>query len=221
MTEPAYLVLLGVAVVVMGCYLIAKAKRRGHDFRRQAALLGFEFEEVRDLRTQPFSNLRLFKRSGTRKLYHVLSASPAQGREMLVFDFSYESGAGESSSLNSQTVLVERVPGLYLPAFQLSPEGLGHKLVSLFGYQDIDFPEDPDFSARCLLRGQNEEAIRRVFSSSVRSWLKERKGWSVEGEGEWIAIFKNDKRVEPNGLATFIQEAGQIVEGMTASRVAS
>jgi hypothetical protein len=221
MTEPAYLVALGILTLLLGVYLLAKARRRGEDLRRQAALLGLAFEYSRDLRRQPFSHLRLFKRGRPRKLHNVLSQSLAEGREKLLFDFSHESGSGKSSSLNSQTVLVERIPGLYLPAFQLSPEGLAHKLVSLFGYQDIDFPEDPEFSARYLLRGQDEELIRRLFSTLVRSWLKERKGWSIEGHGEWVAVFRNNKRVEPHELINFLAEASQIVESMTTGMVRS
>jgi hypothetical protein len=205
-----YFALVAVAVIGLVLYLTVRAeKRRREQMRQQAALLGFSFEEERALDAEPYRELRLFTRGRGRRLKNILCRR-SDRTETLVLEFSYKQGGGKSSSHHTLTVMLRKSPGLFAPQFELRPEGIHDKVASWFGYQDIDFPEDPEFSSRYLLRGENEERIREIFSMPVRLQLRERTGWSAEGRGEWVGVYQGSRRAKPEEISGFVQEAEQI-----------
>src|SRR2546422_3151571 len=55
-----------------------------------------------------------------------------------------------------------------LPTFMLTPEDLRAKLAVLFGGQDVDFDDSPEFSRRYRLRGTDEDAVRALDRKSTR-----------------------------------------------------
>jgi len=207
-----YLVLGVVGVIFLVLFFAIRGERRRREqMREKAALLGYTFEEDRDLESEQYRDLNLFKRGRSRRLRNVLSRRTDR-KETVIVDFSWRQGGGKSSSQYSVTVVLQRFPHLFVPGFELRPEGISHKIASWFGYQDIDFPEDPEFSSRYLLRGDNEERIKEIFRMPVRLQLRERTEWSVEGAGEWIAVYRGMRRVKPEELDAFIREAEQLVE---------
>ena len=71
----------------------------------------------------------------------------------------------------------------------------------------IDFAEDPAFSSRYSLRGNDEAAVRKIFDGSLREQLKVGDPLCVEGEGEWLAIYRSAKRVSPEELGDFVERS--------------
>jgi len=93
----------------------------------------------------------------------------AGGIKTAVFDYLYITGSGRSTVRHFQTVVYLEPANLALPYFSLRPEGWMTKVLSAFGYQDIDFGQRPEFSRQYILRGQDEPAIRQTFNESVLS----------------------------------------------------
>jgi hypothetical protein len=89
-----------------------------------------------------------------------------------VFDYIYVTGSGKSQQTHYQTVVYLEPVNLALPMFSLRPETLFHRMLSAFGYQDIDFGQRPEFSKQYILRGQNELAIRQTFNDRVLSFFR-------------------------------------------------
>ena len=54
-----------------------------------------------------------------------------------------------------------------VPRFALTREGLLHRVGAALGFQDIDFDEDPEFSKRFVLKGDDEHAIREIFADDL------------------------------------------------------
>lgn len=127
-----------------------------------------------------------------------------------VFDYSYTVGSGKNSRSYVQTVALFRDMGVPWPEFQASPENFAHKLVSLFGYQDIDFDDSPDFSGRYLLRGPDESGIRMLFDRGLRDILSAHKGISVQTRGKALLVFRHGRRVSPRSIDEFIHVASGI-----------
>ncbi len=98
-----------------------------------------------------------------------------------------------------------------IPDFVLAPENLFHKIGQAFGYQDIDFESHPDFSKRYLLRGPDEAAIRAAFAPAALSYLEQHVGWHVEVKDETAAVYRAGKRVKPEDLPTFLEDARAIL----------
>ena len=84
------------------------------------------------------------------------------------------------------------VDGLYMPHFFIRDESfITDSLGKLFGGQDINFEEDPEFSKKFVLQGDNEGEIRRFFNSKVRSSFVKfhQKGFVYEGVGRHLFVY--------------------------------
>jgi hypothetical protein len=104
-----------------------------------------------------------------------------------------------------------------LPGFILRPENLFDKLGSLIGYKDINFENQPDFSARYRLTGANEEEIRRLFTDQAISFYQGLEGKTVctEAGGSRLIYYRQGMRAKPEDVRAFLEEA-RMIFGMFA-----
>jgi hypothetical protein len=124
-----------------------------------------------------------------------------------VFDYQYVVGHGKHRSTHNQSVVYFEPRDLRLPVFSLRPEGTFHKIMSAFGYQDIDFGNRPEFSKRYLLRGQDEPAVRNTFSEAALGFYEMNQGSCTDGGGNQIFVFRQGRRVEPLEAQSFVNWA--------------
>lgn len=68
------------------------------------------------------------------------------------------------------------------------PEHTFHKIISAFGYQDIDFGNRPTFSSKYLLRGPDEQGIRNLFIDALLGFYEMNEGTSTDGGGSQLFI---------------------------------
>lgn len=198
-----WLIFIGIIVVVLlvTSYL---AKRRRQGLERAAQEMGFSFEaEGINLASEGFLGLPLLKRNTG--LSNVLRGSVTSG-EAVVLDCQIGSG----KSAQTQTVACLRLPGMQLPEFELRPENIFHKIGAAFGYKDIDFEGNEGFSKSYLLRGPDEAAVRALFHPGLLAFFEQRTGWSVEGAGEWLAVYKQAKSIAPSKIRESLEEATQV-----------
>ena len=114
------------------------------------------------------------------------------------------------SALLPTTVACFRLGEKTLPDFDLRPELTYHKVVSAFGYQDIDFATHPEFSKSYLLRGSDENAIRMLFRPDMLNFFAGQKGWSVEVRGNWLVVYGLDHTVQPQDLPGFLEQTMRV-----------
>jgi hypothetical protein len=137
-----------------------------------------------------------------------------------VFDYQYSMPSGKHSRTWHQTVVCLEVRGAQLPAFHLQPENTLHKIRSWFGFQDIDFPDRPAFSARYLLQGADEQAIRSHFSREVTDYFESTANLHVEANGNHLLIYRQSVRVRPEGIRAIADEGVRLLS-LFASPVGS
>ncbi|MEL7220799.1 MAG: hypothetical protein AAGJ93_05730, partial [Bacteroidota bacterium] len=58
---------------------------------------------------------------------------------------------------------------------------------------DIDFEEHIDFSYNYRLMGDDESFIRHTFNDDILRFFAIEKGWSMEGLGFYLILYKNKK----------------------------
>ncbi len=220
-----YVLAASILVAALVLVLTRRYERRRSEALSAAALQhGMSY----DAEGQPFTGqqvpaIELFNTGRTREARNVMRGSSG-GNEITLFDYKYVTGSGKNQSVHQQTVAAFRLPGAGLPVFQLRHEGLFAKLASALGYQDIDFPDHPEFSRRYLLRGKDESAIRTAFSPALIDFFEQlapgEKWWTVEGAGDVLVIYRADARVRPEELAQFLQDtttiAAQFRQGSAA-----
>lgn len=193
------------------------SQKRAREFEQAATLMGFSYQRY-DIPVEQAEEARfhLFSQGHGKKFLNVARGSSPAG-ETALFDYEYTIGSGKRSRTHFQTVAQFRWPGASLPGFGLAPEHWWHKVGSVFGYQDIDFDSNPEFSKRFLLRGADEPGIRQFFTPSVISFfesLDPSKAWIWEGAGDRLLIYTLDGKVKPANLPTFLEETASAASGL-------
>jgi hypothetical protein len=184
-------------------------KKRREALAEAALRLGLEYcAGDPGLAREPFCDFPVFCQGRSRQFSNVLRGRLSGGdAEVLVFDHAYVTGSGKNRHTHRQTAAAFRSPRLALPAFELRPENILHKVGGLFGYQDIDFEGSPEFSGKYLLRGKEEPAVRGIFDAAVLGHFALHPGWRVEGQGEWLVVCREGRRVSAEELRSFLDEA--------------
>ena len=132
------------------------------------------------------------------------------GVKAALFDYEYVVGSGKNRSSFNQSIAYFEPRNLNLPLFSLRPECTFHKIISAFGYQDIDFGNRPGFSSEYLLRGQDEQAIRNYFNDALLGFYEMNQGVSTDGGGNQLFIFRQNYRTPPHEAQSFVNWALQL-----------
>ena len=200
-------VLMGgtVALVAGVLYTTIRARKaRTEAMRLVATTMGFSFEEK--IPAEALGAFPLLEHGRGREGRNVLAGTLA-GRPVTICDYRYVISSGKSSHEVIQTVVAFTEAQLGLADFELRPENVLHKLGAVFGYQDIDFDSNEEFSTQYLLRGRDEEAIRRVFNSRVLMLLSSQPDWSVQASAGRLLVFHSAKVAEAASIPAFAADA--------------
>ena len=196
----------GVVVLLMR----QEAAKRRRAFEGFAGETGWRFDaEQRDPRVLDMRPFPLFEK-GTQKWAKHVVRGDRNDVTVAVFDYRYDESMGDSE-YTEQTVVHVRSKRLSLPAFVLSPENVLHRIGNMFGYEDIDFDDTPDFSKHYLLRAkENEPRVREAFPLPVRVFFERRKPITMEADGDQLLIYHHDKLIEADRLGDYVEEATAI-----------
>lgn len=200
---------LGLAAT-MGYFDQRNKKLRQEALANQAALGGYSFEASPSaLAVLQNSGLNLFERGRARQSLNCLKKTEELG-EIIIFDYHYTTGGGRHSQHHQQTVFCVESSRLSLPAFSLEPENIFHSFFQMFGYQDIDFTSNPEFSKHYLLRGKDEQRIRSCFNIQVLQHFERVKGLAVEGSENLLIIYYPGTLIAPEEIISFISDCRSV-----------
>jgi hypothetical protein len=208
-------IVIVVVLVGVGIYISwMLEKKRTTAWEALADELGLAFLGESGVLQSACSSFKLFMAGHSRKVKNVLDGE-AGGVELTLADYQYTTGSGKNQTTHRQTVCKMTVDSLHLPHFYLRPQrSLFDLLGKLFGGQDINFEEDPEFSKHFVLQGEDEGAIRTLFTPTVRGFFNDHHRERLHFEArEGILVFHRGKRCKP-------QEATQLMElGFSAMAV--
>lgn len=204
------LLLIGAGVLILGLVIygaVVLERRRREGLAAFAAQHGYDFDpRAEDVLQREFASFPLFSRGHGRRATNLLHRRRGDD-ELLVFDYRYTTGGGKSQHTHHQTVVAFELRKQALPQFEVRPENILHKIGQAFGYQDFDFAEYPDFSARFLVRGREEMAVRHVLRDALITALQSAGDICLEGGGAWLIAYRAGRRAPVGMLATFVDEA--------------
>lgn len=189
-------------------------KRRVEELQSLAPMLGFSLESAsRKLGDSELDagllSLPLFKHGGARRVRNLMQSKTGRGEEIVV-EFRYTVSTGQSAHIVEQTVAAFHRPGARIPEFRLSPEGVFSRIGHMLGGQDIDFDSNAEFSSRYVLKGQDPDATRAFVERQAVTYLADRPGWSAQGAGEWLIVFRASKREKVENLREWLDEARRV-----------
>jgi hypothetical protein len=198
-----WVLFIGLAVFLV-IYNKRKERERTQALQQLAATLGWSFAADAPLTQIAWlDRFTLFSQGRSRQIRNFMYGQ-AQGVKAAVFDYIYVTGSGKSQQTHYQTVVYLEPVNLALPMFSLRPETLFHRMLSAFGYQDIDFGQRPEFSKQYILRGQNELAIRQTFNDRVLSFFEGYAGTCVDAGGNQLFIYRAGQRFQPPEIEGYV-----------------
>ena len=205
--EPQWVILGGIAVVATGGVLARAAERKRREALEAFCLMrGFRFEAGRPGAEAPLAEFFAPFRTGhSRKWGHTLSGT-VSGRPVTAFEYAWVTGGGKSSHRHTIHAMLWETPGGRLPAFTLGPENLLTRLAGVFGGQDIDFVDTPEFSHAYRLRGADEPAIRAFLRPALRQYLALTPGQQIAAGGAHLLWWRGGRLPKPDQLEQFLME---------------
>jgi hypothetical protein len=191
-------------IVLLVVYANKKAAERRRAMEQAAQQLGWTFTADADLSMIPgLEQHHLFSQGHSKKIFNMMYGAVDAGRAA-IFDYKFTVGHGKHQQTFNQSVVYFQSQRLNLPSFSLRPEGFGHKLFSAFGYQDIDFATRPTFSAKYLLRGPDEAAIRNAFTDAALVYYENNLKLCTDGGGNEVFFYRQNVRVEPQNVRALL-----------------
>lgn len=202
--------IFGLAALLGAIWAVSRRleKKRREELAARALEMGLHFTEDAQGFVEAAPPFKLFGRGRGRKTRNVLTGSQS-GVEIALADYQYTTGSGKDNHTHRQTICLLTARGAALPQSFLRREvpvldAIGQKL----GGQDIDFPEDPDFSKAFVLQGENPEATRHLFGAAVRMHLMRSAGTRIELEARGDAlVLHRGVRAKPEELRDLLQLA--------------
>lgn len=200
----------GIILVFLVIFGIGAFINRYYEDKRREKLevvsnkLSMEYQ-AKDEGEKLISNLqgfRLMSLGTNQKLYNVLRGQADQ-LQVVIFDYCYTIGSGKNSSTYDQTVMLIETSDMNLPKFKMRPENVFHRIS---GVQDIDFDDAPVFSKQYLLQGDDETAIRQLFTPAILAHFTKEEGLCVEGNRDQLILYKNGKRLSPEDIPSFMKK---------------
>ena len=186
-------------IVFLFVYLYQRKKERERTeaMRSVANFLQWNFVDVAPWNMiANLDNFTLFNHGHSKQVKNFMYGE-ANGVKAAMFDYIYVTGSGKNRATHFQTVTYLEPANLRTPYFSLRPEGFFTKIMSAFGYQDIDFGQRPEFSNKYLLRGQDEMAIRQAFNDQLLSFFETYQGTSVDAGNNQLFVFRAGYRCQP------------------------
>jgi hypothetical protein len=207
-------IVAGIIAVAIIFWIVSRFNggKRGKAIKKLAESMNYTFSaKGNETLSSQLYNFNLFSKGHSQKISNVITGTRNNIR-ITILDYKFTTGGGKSSHTYEQSVIFFESDKLHLPEFILRPESLFDKIGQVFSNKDIDFKMYPLFSKKFLLRGNDEESIRSLFTDSVLRVYEQHQHLSTEANGSRLIIYQISKRVSPDRIESFIQEGSDIVE---------
>lgn len=126
-----------------------------------------------------------------------------------VFDVEFTEGAFIAKEVVKTTVLHIKLDK-EIPVFTLDKEGLLELIYNLAGFKDIDIENHPDFNRRFYLSGENEEAIKNLFTDNLILFLESNPYYHIESNGHALMILKKERLLSVQEIKAMIYFGQQL-----------
>ena len=147
-----------------------------------------------------------------RIVYQENSESP----KMIISEIHLLEGAQPTSKRYATTTMLVMGIKDELPEFELRKEDHLDRLKQYIGIDDIDFSDYPIFSSKYLLKGNEEEKIRALFSKELIEFLEKNDSYLIECKHKDLLIYTEKDTVmsieEVKNLFDFGKELLSIIK---------
>lgn len=187
---------------------------RRKKMKAAAAQLGWTYVQSTPYTSIPAAaSLHLFI-NGSRHRIANLMYGARDGVQMNLFDHQFHRPF-HSRILFAHTVVFTQ-PGVALPVFVMRAARFVHNL-GVTPTAQITFPDRPKFTSEFVLMGQDEAAIRHLFSDAVLEFCEMRPGLCFESVGGYLFIFRHGVFAPPQNLGMYFDETNALLRLFAAA----
>src|SRR5688572_30334630 len=212
MIASQWLVMGGVAALVGAIAIIhnIRERKRRASYEEFCGIRGFTFEAERPEGERRFRDaFEQFNQGHGRKWTHTITGSKNDS-PFTTFEYQWVTGSGKHSSTHHIHGIIWERDDVSFPKFQLSPEGWFSKLGQMFGMQDVDFADSPEFSSAYRLKGSDEAAIRQLFTPEIRQFFAATPEQSVAGGGRFLFWWSNGHLPPADHLDEWLEKGDHV-----------
>lgn len=145
-------------------------------------------------------------RSGVGKF--LLRFPEEDGAKAYYFDYSCSLGSGEGQHKRQSTMALFDFEKGAFPDFHLSAEGDIPDETS--GLEPSEMSGFPGFPPGVKLFGRDQAALKKLFTPEIAACFGEHPGWSAQGAGRYLVMYKGCKLVSPGKYKEFMAEAAKL-----------
>lgn len=204
--------LIGAAVAVLAVFFLVSSRMKSARRRAMSRVSAETFVDVEEYGPEAAilkeSNLPFFMegRGGVGKL--LFRMPPEDGMRAFYFDHHVMLGSGDAARPRACTVALFCVPKADFPEFHLSAGGEAPD--EALGLEAVDMAEFGDMPEGIKLYGRDKAALKSFFTRDMAYSLKEHSGWSAQGAGHWLLVYKGCSLVDPGEYSDFMAEAKKL-----------
>ena len=202
----------GLAVLFGGMALLTRARnrKRREAYTEYSLIRGFSFEDNRPEGERRYGDtFEPFTAGHSHKWGFTICGTKNQA-PFTAFEYRWTTGGGKSSHTHWIGGIVWEQDKGSFPKFALSPEGWFSRLGQLFGMQDIDFVDSPEFSRMYRLKGPNEPLIRQLFTPEIRRFFEATPNQLVAGGDRFLFWFRNGLIPPVAELDEWLEQGDQV-----------
>jgi MFS superfamily sulfate permease-like transporter len=115
--------------------------------------------------------------------------------KLIIAEINLVEGAQPTSKRYSTTTLLVNNILKSIPEFELRKEDQLDRLKQYIGIDDIDFGDYPVFSSKYLLKGNEEDKIRELFTPELIRFLEENDNYIIESKHQDLLIYTEKQSV--------------------------
>lgn len=194
-----------------------------HERRRREALeefcltRGYRFERGRADAAAALAGAFPVFRKGHSHRWGATLTGRLGSHDFTAFEYRYVTGGGNSRNRHRIAGMLWESGSARLPQFTCVPENALFRLAQHLGMQDFDFEEDPEFSKAYQLQGQDEAAVRALFTRDRRALLAapgfdggRGRNHRVAGAGTKLLWWQTGRLPRPEDLDQFLADGDRV-----------
>jgi len=185
--------------------------KRQKDLEVAAKDYGWDYMAKRNTNTSFLEDFVFFH---TREIDYFYNLLKDAENDCSVFDLEWTEGAFIAKEVVKTTMMHVKLD-MDIPVFTLDKEGLLQLIYSLAGFKAISIENHPDFNRRFNLSGENENAIRELFTDEMVLFLESHPYYHIESNGSSLLILKNERLLsvqETKRMIYFGQQLHDLVQ---------
>ena len=203
----------GFAALAIGVGVLGRRReqRRDLEYAAYAQAHNFQYVPSRPGAQDQYAPIVPFFHQGAYRHWRHEVSGMMGGHSFAAFEYTYTVSSGRSSYTYREAIIKWEDERINVPRFLAAPETFINRIgQSLFGVQDVDFPEDPVFSSAYVLKGE-PAAVTVLFTPAVRSYLSANPGQHLAGEGHVLFWWRANQPLPPAaGLDEFLAAGAEI-----------